>query len=386
MLFKDVIGQAAVKQQLTTSVKEGWVSHTQLLLGQLGYGGLPIALAFAQYLNCEAPSDNDSCGTCPSCLKSQRFIHPDIHFSYPFASSVKDKRAISTDLISDWRGAISENTYLDLNEWMQKQDAENKQGNIPVKECHDIIRKLSMKAFESKYKVMIIWLPEYLGASGNVLLKILEEPPENTVFLLVAQEQDAILNTILSRTQILKLPPISREDLSAHLVSAYAMNEQEAQRVAAMSRGSFRLARGAAEHSVSDHITMFQNWITLCATFPVRGYHQKIGDILALVEDFSRMGREVQKAFFEYALHFIRESMQMMLTDVPSQNLIEEELAFVARLNNKMDPDKYQELYELCNRSFYHLERNANPKAMMLNVSVKVGQLMTRRKADKING
>ena len=200
MQFKQIVGQDAIKQRLITSVKENRVSHAQLFLGPGGSGSLPLAVAYAQYLSCENKLEEDSCGECSSCRKYQKLMHPDLHFSYPFFAKHKEDTAIT--FIEQWREAFTTNPYLSLDTWRDYLDAENKQANINIAECHQIIKKLSFKPFESAYKILILWLPEYLDKEGNALLKIIEEPQPNTLFILVAQNQDQILNTILSRTQI----------------------------------------------------------------------------------------------------------------------------------------------------------------------------------------
>jgi DNA polymerase-3 subunit delta' len=211
MQFKQIVGQDAIKQRLITSVKENRVSHAQLFLGPGGSGSLPLAVAYAQYLSCENKLEDDSCGECSSCRKYQKLMHPDLHFSYPFFAKHKDDTAIT--FIEQWRDAFIANPYLSLDTWRGYLDAENKQANINIAECHQIIKKLSFKPFESAYKILILWLPEYLDKEGNALLKIIEEPQPNTLFILVAQNQDQILNTILSRTQLIKIPPLGYEEI-----------------------------------------------------------------------------------------------------------------------------------------------------------------------------
>jgi DNA polymerase-3 subunit delta' len=205
MLFNEIPGQEEVKSQLIRSVNENRISHAQLFLGPEGSGSLALAIAYAQYISCTERKEIDSCGECSSCRKYQKLIHPDLHFSYPFIASKEKKVEVSTDVIAAWREAIIENPFLGLEEWMQTLDAENKQPNINIAECHDIIKRLTYKSFESEYKVLIMWLPEYLGTEGNSLLKLIEEPPAKTLFILVAQNHDQILNTILSRTQLVKI-------------------------------------------------------------------------------------------------------------------------------------------------------------------------------------
>src|SRR6201995_56368 len=219
MQFKQIVGQDAIKQRLVTSVKENRVSHAQLFLGPGGSGSLPLAVAYAQFLSCEARLPADSCGECSSCRKYQKLMHPDLHFSYPFFAKHKDDSAIS--FIEEWREAFSAHPYLTLDIWRGYLDAENKQANINIAECHQILKKLSFKPFESLYKVLILWLPEYLDKEGNALLKIIEEPQPNTLFLLVAQNQDHVLNTILSRTQLVKIPQLSYNDIKEHFVERH---------------------------------------------------------------------------------------------------------------------------------------------------------------------
>ncbi|RZL18082.1 MAG: hypothetical protein EOO89_05830, partial [Pedobacter sp.] len=216
MRFKDILGQEAVKKQLINTVKESRVSHAQLFLSPDGSGAFPLAIAYAQFINCLDKGDDDSCGECSSCRKYERYIHPDLHFSYPFFASKDVKTAV--DVLDEWRKMLTEDPYFDMDIWRSKLSAENKQATINIAECHDIIKKLSYKAFEADTKVLIMWLPEYLEKEGNALLKIIEEPPAGTLFLLVGTNQDQILSTLLSRTQIVKIPGLSNADIEDHLM------------------------------------------------------------------------------------------------------------------------------------------------------------------------
>src|ERR1700744_5430086 len=236
MQFKHIAGQAAVKQRLINSVNENRVSHAQLFLGPEGSGSLALAVAYAQYLCCEDKQPDDSCGECSSCRKYQKLMHPDLHFSYPFFAKHKEDNALT--FIEQWRGAFLANPYLDFDAWRGYLDAENKQANINIAECHQIIKKLSFKPFESQYKVLILWLPEYLDKEGNALLKIIEEPQPNTLFLLVAQNQDLILNTILSRTQLVKIPALSYEEIKETLIAQHNQTEEAAAEIAYLANGN----------------------------------------------------------------------------------------------------------------------------------------------------
>ena len=199
MQFKNIIGQESLKQQLVQSVANKRVPHAIMLLGQEGSGHLSLAVAFAQYLNCESRIADDSCGECSSCVKSQKLIHPDIHFTYPVVST-KGSKPKSTDFIEEWRKAFFENPYLNIQDWIESLDAENKQGNISVEECHEIIRSLNFKSFESIYKIYIIWMPEVLGKEGNILLKSLEEPPDNTIFIFFNRSCGSLLVRLFSKS------------------------------------------------------------------------------------------------------------------------------------------------------------------------------------------
>src|ERR1700744_2084820 len=225
MQFNQIVGQEAVKQRLINTVAENRVSHAQLFLGPEGSGSLALAVAYAQYLSCENKRPDDSCGECSSCRKYQKLVHPDLHFSYPFFA--KHKEDTATTFIEQWREAFLNSPYLTLDAWRGYLDAENKQANINIAECHQIIKKLSFKPFESAYKILILWLPEFLDKEGNALLKIIEEPQPNTLFLLVAQNQDQILNTILSRTQLVKIPALGYDEIREHLMLHHHQSEHE---------------------------------------------------------------------------------------------------------------------------------------------------------------
>src|SRR5450432_3964513 len=219
MSFKNVIGQAAVKQRLVELVKGNRLSHALLFLGNEGSGALPLALAFAQYVVCEDRS-TDACCSCPSCIKAQRLIHPDIHYSYPVIPKKPGDKPVSTDYGAEWREFIG---------------AENKQGNITAQECADILRKLSLKSFESGYKILILWMPEYLGNEGNKLLKLIEEPPADTLFILVAENESLILPTIVSRTQLVKIPALETKDVEEALIDRNETAPGTARQVASVS-------------------------------------------------------------------------------------------------------------------------------------------------------
>src|SRR6202035_5286750 len=250
MLFSEVIGQREIKAKLRNLVEHNRLSHALLLNAPEGAGGLPLALAFAQYLVCDRVSDegskinfpSESCGVCPSCIKAAQLIHPDIHYVYPVVSRKPGDKPVSADFISEWREFISQFPYGTIFDWLQFIQADNKQGNISAHECNEINRKLSLKSFENGYKILIMWMPEYLGNEGNKLLKLIEEPPPNTLFLLVAENDSFILPTILSRTQLIKIPPLEAKEIEQALIERVRLPAEHAARIAAISEGNYHEA------------------------------------------------------------------------------------------------------------------------------------------------
>lgn len=261
MQFKNIVGQDQIKQQLLQTVKDNRISHAQLFLSCDGSGALPLAIAYAQYINCLDKAPNDSCGVCSSCRKYERYIHPDLHFSYPFFAS-KDVK-VAVDVLDEWRSLLLEDPYLDLDIWRSKLHADNKQANINIAECHDIIKKLSYKAFEGDTKVLIMWLPEYLEKEGNALLKIIEEPPANTLFILVANNQEQILSTLLSRTQIVKIPKLPFEVVESYLINKHSLSENQATEYAFLADGNLIEAKQLVANTHNENSEKFAEWLNL---------------------------------------------------------------------------------------------------------------------------
>ncbi len=373
MKFSEVIGQQHLKQQFAQTILSGKVPHAQLFLGNVGHGGLALALAYAQMLNCERPTENDACGVCASCQKANKLVHPDIHFSHPFPSL--DKKEVATDFIADWRKMLSKTPYFSLQEWMQYFEAENKQANIPVKECQDIIRRLNLKSFESRYKVMIIWLPEYLGKEGNTLLKILEEPPTDTVFILVAESQDAILGTILSRTQIIKINSIETELLSIALMENFDLQAENAFQIASLANGDFIEAQKLLSNESSNSAILFMEWVQLCLSPGLTRKTETFQQLIKWIEKFSTIGRENQKNTIRYGLHFFEQLFQYQITRrLDGFNL--EEKQFAQNFTSRVNFDNIELLYKLLNNCHFYIERNASAKVVMMSISFKLSKIL----------
>jgi DNA polymerase-3 subunit delta' len=363
MQFKHIAGQLAVKQRLINTVNDNRVSHAQLFLGPEGSGSLALAIAYAQYLSCEDKQPDDSCGVCSSCRKYQKLAHPDLHFSYPFFA--KDKGDTALTFIEQWREALLANTYLSLDIWRSYLDAENKQANINIAECHQIIKKLSFKPFESAYKILILWLPEYLDKEGNALLKIIEEPQPNTLFLLVAQNQDQILNTILSRTQLVKIPALSYDEIKEELMQHHHQTEFAAAEIAYLSNGNLTEALTMLQQENKSYHALFVQWLRLC-------FSNKGVEVMTFVEQAAKMGRENQKNFLRYGISFIRECCLLMAGAGHLVHLPAQELETAQKMTLVMNIAMAQAISTELEKAHYHVERNANPKILFLDVSLQI--------------
>jgi DNA polymerase-3 subunit delta' len=372
MQFSRIFGQDVAKQNLIRAANANRVSHAQLFLGPEGSGKLALAIAFAQYLNCENRQETDSCGQCPSCVKAAKFIHPDIHFSFPFISKKTEKKELSTDYIEEWRKALEADPYMNLNDWYSQIDAENKQGNITVKECHDVQRKLGLKSFESRYKILILWRPEFLGNAGNVLLKMIEEPPDDTIFLLVAENMEQIITTIISRTQFTKVPRLRNQDIKQALMQE-GVTDQLANYIAHLSEGNLNEARKLATHETNDNAGLFYEWMAWCV-------NNDFDEIVEWIERFVRLGRENQKNFLLYAMHFLREHIHLHMAGFTNARLNDQERELSDKLDTLIGFEEAEALIKLTNESYYHIERNANPRILMLDLSIRVKNQMHRTK------
>lgn len=367
MLFSEIPGQDELKTLLLRSASQNRISHAQLFLGPEGSGSLALALAYAQYISCLDKQTYDSCGTCSSCRKYQKLIHPDLHFSYPFIAKNKDD--VSVTYIKEWREAFLNNPYLSLEQWMGYLNAENKQPNINIAECHDIAKKLMYKSFESDYKVLIMWLPEFLGSEGNALLKLIEEPPPNTLFLLVAENYDQILNTILSRTQLVKVKKFADNTLVDFIVEKYGVDEVRARRIAYLANGNLSAAFSLLNEEENNLEALFVHWFRLC-------YAKKGVELLEWIETVIKLGRENQKSLLHMGLQIIRDSIMLNehLDQVVRFDSEQFELPKFAQIIHYMNaPPIIHHLEE----AIYHVERNANARILFLDLSIQMMKNLT---------
>lgn len=368
MIFKDIPGLEQVKEKLTRTIEQEKIAHAQLFSGPEGSANLALAIAYAAALNCGERKGNEACGQCASCQKISKAIHPDVHFVFPVspAKNKSGKDVVSDSFIEEWRAFIDKNLYAGPFEWSTEFGGENKQLNISREESRNILKKLSLKSFEGAYKVMIIWLPEYMhNAAANALLKLLEEPPEMTVFLLVTNDHERIISTILSRAQLFKIPTFTKEETSKYLAEKYSIEQSRAEQIASIAGGDLNHAIKLTSELEDDTHSMFQNWMRSC-------FSSNYGALIEFSEDLSKANKIVQKGVLQYGLAILRESL---LVNNGAAGMVHEQAdkrAFVDNFAKTLSFEKLSKIYDLLNSAFYHLERNANPKITFLDTSLLI--------------
>lgn len=397
MQFDQIIAHEEIKHHLKDLVQKNRLSHALLFLGREGSGALPLAIAFAQYILCEKvnpaqknkavslfgdekPDRNqitmeDSCGECSSCLKVNQLIHPDLHFSYPaLKKDSKHDRVLSTDYIVEWREFIQQFPYNNVADWLNflKENSKskienpvNKQGNITVYECDDISHKLSLKSFESDYKILIMWMPEFLGKEGNKLLKLIEEPPEDTLFIFVAEDENAILPTILSRTQLIKIPSLSNKEIESELIKNHQITPEKAAEIASVSEGNFREAFQLLETPEEDLQAQVREWLNVILK-------NNAGSQLKWIDEISKFGREKQKQFLKYFIHLLEQGIRARYLNEDDLNIIpEKERDFAFRLNKICGIEAQGEIVNELNNAIYYIERNAHAKMLFHSLTIR---------------
>lgn len=375
MQFSRIVGQSLLKQKLIQSVNENRFAHATMLLGAEGTGGLAFAMALAQYLMCENKGETDSCGTCSQCLKNEKMIHPDLHFMYPnIKRDSNDKIQASTEWIKEWRETVLNNPYISVIDWINfLGKGDNKQGNITKGDCHETIKKLSLKTYESPYKIQIIWLAEYLGLEGNTLLKLIEEPPKDCIFILVVENIEQVINTIISRTQIVKIPPIDDQDMKNVLMNQYELSEESAKKVVRISDGSFCTALKMidGDDNINDELVMSFLKCSFKKAFKQPDAARLID---SMVSSFATLGREKQKNFCKYALFYLRECL--LIQKGMNSKLEGAELDYAKKTIAYINDDQFEKLHLLINRLHYHIERNAAPKSQMMATILQASRIL----------
>lgn len=383
MFFKDVVGHEALKKQLIVNVSKNRISHAQLFLGPEGSGKLALALAYSRYIHCRNRGPEDACGSCPSCIKFNKLEHPDLHFYFPTAKvkdmddgEGSDKKPRSKLFYRQWREILLESPYFRYADWLEKLGVQNQQTIIYSEDCNDIIRDLGLKAFESSFKIVIIWMVEKLQTfAGPKLLKSLEEPPEGTVFLLISENKDDILKTILSRAQLVKIPLIADEDMEEHLEKRHGRPPAQARQIAFLAGGNFAEALRIMQsnNEPQEDFGIFREWMRLC-------FQKKVKDLLAWVDKFSRAGREPQKAMLQFGLTIFRQCLLQNYHAGHALRLEGEQRAFIEKFSPFVNHDNALEIIEAFNQAIYHVERNANPKILFTDLSFNLARLFRQGK------
>lgn len=373
MKFEKVIGQNNIKDKLRQSYFDNRVSQAYLFYGIPGIGKLALAIAFGQFLSCENKTDLDSCGECPSCKKYEKLIHPDLHFVFPVISST-GKKSISDAFIQQWRDIVLNDPYFSYNEWLLSLDSENKQGSIYSDESAEIIRKLNLKTFESEYKVMIIWLPEKMNIScANKLLKILEEPSKDTVFILVSNDKESVLPTIVSRTQPIKILGIEETVLKNTLINKFDIEGQKADDIISISNGSMLEAKSMIMTNAETQYNLSQFVSLMRIT-----YSRKIADILKWADNLSKIGREKQKDLINYCLVLIRENYIYNYNHKELNYMTKDEADFAANFARFINPQNADSILQIFNDAYYHIERNANSKIVLTDSAFKIMKVIRK--------
>lgn len=374
MQFKQIIGQQFIKDKLINMAKNGRISHTQLFAGPEGSGNLALAVAYAQYVNCLAPTNEDSCGECPSCIKFQKLIHPDLHFTVPSISPYKQTK----EILNEWREAFIENPYISDFQWLQTIDSNaNKQGNITAEECRDIINRLGLTSYEAKFKTQIIWLPEYLHLSGNILLKLLEEPPEGTLIILVANNTEKVIATILSRAQTIKIPKLTDDEIAEALVKYHNCMPQKATDIARLADGDYNLAISLTTMEQDGYFGSYSAWMRFC-------FSGKVGELQKWVDEMAGSGREYVKNFIGYSTQMIRAAFLIKYGDPALVRVNEEEKQFLMKFSSFLNSSNLDDILKSLDEAVVAVERNANLKILFLNLSLYIGRQLKKGQQAKV--
>ena len=374
MLFKEITGQEEIKKHLIQTVKENRVSHAQLFLGAPGYGGLALAIAYAQYINCTSRTDEDACGSCASCVKYNKLVHPDLHFVFPVVKTNGSKKSVSDDFLPSWREMVLKSPYFNQQMWYKTIGVENKQGNIYVDESARIISKLSLKTYESDYKVMIVWMPERMNKyTANKLLKMIEEPPRKTLFLLAAEDSSMILPTILSRTQLLKIPRIDAESLEHELTEKYSLDARSARNIVHLSEGNMLKAAEVAEKSeeIEFNRVRFREFM-LCA------FNKDVTGLMTFTDQMTTLGRERIREFFDYSLRLLRENFIFHFNEPSLNFLTDEEKEFTVKFSRFVNERNIFRMNEEFNTASYHIMANGYEKLILFDLGLKMMALLRK--------
>jgi len=373
MLFAEVNGHNKLKRQLTTAVTNNNLGHAILFYGPEGNNALLLAWALAQFLNCENKGE-DSCNNCNSCKKFNKLIHPDFHFVYPIYVNKTEKKALSVDFLQDWRKKLLEEQNFNLNQWFSSINADNKNANIPAAECSEIIRKVQLKAYEAIYKIILIWQAEYLSKEGNKLLKIIEEPPQNTIFLLVANDIEQILPTIQSRTRLIKVPPLKDADIQAYLEKKEGISAEQITQIINLSEGNLIETKTLINNESNNFSELMLSWYEAA-------FKNNVVEANNIIDKIQGLGKQNQKYFIEYQLNFLRQTLLYINTGLANKlpgN--EREKKLLKYLANKLNQLTIMDLVQILDKQVYYVERYANIKIQFFNLFIDLADIIRGEK------
>lgn len=382
MLFSNIIGQENIKNHLIKTVDNDRIPHAQLFIAPTGSGALPLAIAYAQYILCQNSGGENNTGDAACNIKFEKLMHPDLHFSFPVTTNDKVKKhPTSNSFMQEWRMFVEKTPYGSLFNWYQLLGIENKQGRIGVDEAEEIVKKLILKPYEGGYKVMIIWMAEKMNTSAsNKLLKLIEEPPAKTLFLLIAEDEEQLIKTILSRCQVLHMQPLTEQNIIDTMMNNHGVDENQAIKIAHQCNGNLNKAFHLLHHD--DNELVFENWFItwIRAAFRAKGDASVVQDLIKWSEEIAKTGRETQKRFLNYCSHFFR---QALLTNYNARSLV----FFEAHANN-FDLEKFapfvhganiEDINKAIEDAIYHIERNGNAKIILLDLSMQLTRYLHQK-------
>jgi len=384
MLFSDILGQKHIKNHLTQGVNNGRIPHAQLFVGPEGCGALPMAIAYAQYILCSNTNGENANGNEDCNLKFKNFSHPDLHFVFPVTTNDKIKsKPVSKFFLEEWRQLLNQQPYGNLFDWYKLLGVDNKQGQIGVDEAYEIVKSLSLKSYEGGYKVMLIWMAEKMNPScANKLLKLIEEPPHKTAFILIAEDEEQIISTIRSRCQALHFPPLTEENIKTALMKNYDLEVSVATKIAHQANGNYNKACDLMYQDSED--LQFETWFIywIRSAFKAKGNKTAIHDLMSWSEELAKTGRETQKQFLHFSINFFR---QALLLHYKADELVYLEPKGENFNLNKFAPFVHDsnilEINDELEDAIYHIERNGNPKIILTDLSIKITRLLHKKSA-----
>jgi len=370
--FKGIYGQEESKAYLKSLVVNNRLPHALLFTGKEGSGKLAMALAFASYIQCQNREQEDSCGSCPACRKSDQYIHPDIHYVIPSVTSDSKNKVTYKDFYEAWRSVLADTPYLSFNDWMNEISTSNRKGNIPKSSIMELIKTFNLKIFEGKKKIALIWYADLLGNEGNRLLKMIEEPPENSVFILIAENLDQVLNTIVSRCQIIKIAPFKDKDLQDFTYANYQIDKERADQLVQVANGNINELIKLTESTNEDLYKQLFSWLRM-------SYQAKAIDLVSWSNTFGKKSKDNQKYFFKTGLSFFEQYLLSFSLERKQLRLSQDALAIVDNMKKVINEEQTFMIIDLLNRCILNLTRNANMKLQMMNSSLTLHKIMTGR-------